>query len=686
MRIHLDFETRSKADIKKVGAWAYSRHPSTDVLCLAYCIDDGRVEGRHPANLMLDTPLLIPDEAIWVAHNAFFEQCIWNNIMVARYGWPPIRPEQWRCTAAKAAYMSLPRSLEGAGSALKLPIQKDKEGQKAMLKLCKPRRNGEFYEYDDAPDDFETLYAYCIQDVESERAIDLALPDLSVREQAIWALDQRINMRGVQVDVAGIERILTFIERTVADLTQEFIDITHGYVSSPSQVARFREWLAANGVILDDLQAASVDTVLDGDDIPLAVRRALEIRRALSKISTAKYNALLDRTDRADGRLRDILLYAAAITKRWGGRGVQLQNLPRGTVDSGVAIDLINANDYETFEQCYDNLMAVYSSCVRGYLIPSPGNELFVGDFSAIEAMVLPWLAGQEDTLAVFRDRRDIYCEEASGIFSRPITKRDKYERSVGKVAVLGLGFGGGIGAFGTMARAYHLDLSPAYETLWASGTVDERDKAGLAYKGYLSRVDEPLNEPSGLVADIIKQRWRRKNDRIVQYWYDLERAAVEAALTGKKVRVEGEDRPLLDVMFAMVKSDLVCRLPSGTCLVYPDARVAQEETPWGAVKNTLTYRTQNDRTFQYERIKTYGGKLAENITQAVARDLLADALLRLDKAGFEIAFHVHDEIVCDVPPTASLPLFAQLMAQVPDWAEGIPIAVEVWKGQRYRK
>jgi len=254
----------------------------------------------------------------------------------------------------------------------------------------------------------------------------------------------------------------------------------------------------------------------------------------------------------------------------------------------------------------------------------------------------------------------------------------------VGKVAVLGLGFGGGIGAFGTMARAYHLDLSPAFEALWASATVDEQDKARVAYKSYASRVDDPLNEPSGSVADLIKQRWRRKNSHSVQYWYDIERAAVEAATTGEKVYVGGDGQPT--IIFAMVGANLVCKLPSGTNLVYPDARVAQDETPWGAMKNTLTYRAQIEITLQYIRIKTYGGKLAENITQAVARDLLADALLRVDNAGFDIAFHVHDEIVVDARPGQDLQQFETLMAEAPKWAAGIPIAVEAWKGKRYRK
>lgn len=692
MIVHLDFETRSLISVKDVGAYAYARHPSTEVLCAAYAVDDEPTQiCKSLVELAEHLLPLVADPAVtFYAHNAFFEQCIWQEILVKREFFPPIDIERWRCTAAKAAKMSLPRDLDSVGKALDLSLLKDDDGKKIMMKLSTPRkRRGKdeqvFWEYEDCPDDFERLYAYCIRDVDVERLVDKALPDLTQREQRIWFMDQRINFRGVQLDVPFIQQTLAFIEQTVEDLLSDFRATVNGEVDSPSQVKVFSTWLENQGYLLPNLQAATVDKVLKQDDLPPHVRKALTIRRQLSKISTSKYTAMLDRCDRADGKLRDILLYHAALTGRWGGRGVQPQNLPRGTVNSDTAVVHIMQGDYQWLQGLYSDLMAVYSSCIRGAFTASPGCELLVGDFSSIEAMGLPWLAGQLGTLDIFREGRDIYCEEATGIFGRPITKKDKYERSVGKVAVLALGYGGGIGAFGTMAKGYGVTLIPAYDVLWPTATEEEQRRAQGSYRFYMGRCKangepDPLDEKSALAADIIKQRWRRKNQAIVGFWAELEQAAINAVLTGQLCQVGG-------ITYGMNGEFLLCRLPSGNCIVYPFAKVSQKETAWGELKYTLSYRTVDSQTYQFKREFTYGGKLTENVTQAICRDLLADALVRLEDNGFHVALHVHDEAVCDEPiGSKTLAEFEEVMAIVPEWATGIPVKVEVWKGQRYRK
>lgn len=718
--VYIDFETQSAADLKAVGGWQYSRHPSTRILCVAYAVDDGRVRltllddhgylGSRIAELAEDP------ETIFVAHNAGFEQAIWRNIMVPRYGFPEIPVERWRCTAAKAAYMSLPRKLEGVGEALGLPIQKDKEGHKVMLKLCKPRGGRKFkdqtvfWEYDDCPDDFETLYKYCMTDVETERLVDRALPPLNEREQRVWFLDQKINMRGIRCDVAAVQQVMKLIDRTTEDLIAEFQDLTSGMVSSPTKRAATAEWLSEGcGVEMPDMQKATVEKILK-TDIPKDARRALEIRQQLSKSSTAKYTAMLAGADPDDHRLRDLFTYCAAGTHRWGGRRIQPQNLPRGTVKSDAAIDTIMLDDYEWFSDLYPDRFGAYSSCVRGMLVASPGCELFVADFASIEARVLAWLAGQTSSLDVFRSGGDPYCVEAGSIFGRPVSPADKYERSVGKVAVLALGYGGGINAFGTMCRSYGVDLRPAYDILWHTTSTDAREKAEFAYSGYVQRQlkagdDDPLDKESGLAADIIKQRWRKKNKNVVMYWTLLEKAAIHAALSGERVSIKqyfadnpddfNEKWPGLtfdgqDIIFGMMGEHLLCRLPSGNCLVYPFARVKMVENDWGDVKQTLTYKTQDDSNWAYGRKHTYGGKLAENVTQSVARDLLAEAMLRLDADGWDIALHVHDEVVAVVPVfgdmDARLKTFEQTVAQLPAWATGLPVAAEAWRGLRYRK
>ncbi len=721
-KLHWDFETRSPLDVKKVGAWTYSQDPHTAPLCLVYALDDDdpvllipeEIADIRSANTKPLVEYMRAPEVLFIAHNNFFESCIHQNILTPRYGYPGVDIERRRCTAAKAAAMSLPRSLQDVARTLRLPVQKDMEGNRMMLTLSKPRRGKAyqddltFWEYDDRPEDFEKLYDYCRSDVEVERLVDNALPDLSPREQKIWFLDQEINFRGIQLDAPAIHQTLKFIDITVDKLTNEFQKVTDYAVNSPSQVAKFREWLSDNGCDMPNLQASTVDKrlanpVMDDD----RCLRALEIRRALSKISTAKYVKMLERMDCQDGKLRDILLIYAAITKRWGGRGVQLHNMPRGTVDSGVAIDHIMLGVYTWIESLYPDLMGLYSSCIRGMLTASPGNELYVGDFSAIEAMGLAWLAGQEDILELFRRQEDAYCAEATGIYNRVITKDDKYERQVGKVAVLALGYQGGIGAFGTMARAYNVDLKPAYDILWPDADEDEKRRARASYNRYLGKAEsnddpDPLDRASGYVADIIKQRWRAKNTQIVQYWYDLEDAAINAVLTGQKQAVESYTSDVLfsdygycnvivhrpPITYGMMGEHLLCRLPSGNCIVYPFAKVSTQTTPWGAEKYQLSYHgLEDEEDFRYVRVWTYGGKLAENITQAVSRDVLADAMIRVNATGYDIVLHIHDEIVADVPPGfGSLKEFEAIMAEVPPWAEGLPVRVEAWKGKRYKK
>jgi DNA polymerase len=695
-KIHLDFETRSEVDIVKQGGWVYSRHPSTEILCCAYAIDGEPVQLAKGAEELRDSGLLdyfSGDELFtFIAHNALFEQCIWQNVLVARYGFPEIPIENWRCTAAKAAAMGLPRDLFGVGAALDLHTQKDDEGRKVMLRLSKPRkRRGSdelsFWTPEEDPDGFEKLYAYCMCDVEVEREVDERLPDLSAFEQRVWFIDQKMNLRGVQTDIPAINQINEFIKLTAAELKEEFqyLTSTDG-LESPTQVKALLEWLDGEGLELPNLQAATVDRAIARETSP-DIKRVLELRRMLAKPSTAKFDAMMLRADPEDGRLRDNLMYHGAGTGRWTAKGVQLQNLLRSVVNSDTAIDCIMLGDYDWFRGAYRDPMAVYSSCTRGVLTASEGRELYVGDYSAIEAMVLPWLADVEEKLDIFRTGQDVYCHAATTIYARPITPKNKPERAVGKVSELALGYGGGINAYGTMARGYGVDIAPAYDALWPTAEEHERERAILSYDSYIKRceqndVTEPLDKLSGLAADIIKQRWRLNNPEIVQLWYDVERAAIEAVLTGEK-------QYAAKCTFGVAKGGdfLLCKLPSGKCISYAFPKVTNADTPWGEKKKTLTYMRVNPKTKNWERMGTYGGKLVENITQATAREILAAAMVRLDDAGFTLILTVHDEVISDeLLERDDLALFTEIMAFVPPWAKGLPIKVESWKGRRYRK
>lgn len=715
-QVHLDFETRSLLSVSDVGGWVYAAHPTTDIICAAYAVDDepvvsikrdtfGLYDVAGLGQLEALYAFAEDPEVIFCAHNAGFEINMWR-LMVRKYGAPPIDPKRWRCTAAKAAFMSLPRKLEQVLEVLKAPFQKDMVGNKSMLKLSRPRRGKKyaddvvFWEPEDASEDFEKTYAYNITDVEGERWLDNTLPDLNPREQRLWHLDQEINTRGLYLDVPTINQILKFIDITVSQLSEEFNTITG--LNKPTQTAKLREWLLEKGFDFPNLQKATVDKAIKQTVLPDEIKRVLELRQYLSKASTAKYTAMLDRVDMTDNRLREMFLIYAAITKRWGGRGVQLQNLPRGTVKSDTCIDIISYDDYAMFCGFYPDQMAAYSSSIRGAITASPDHSLYVGDFNAIEARVLAWLAGQQDVLEVFINDQDPYCEEATKIYNELVTKKDFFKRLIGKVSILALGYQGGIGAFSSMAKNYNLhNIQEAYNAIWPYASEDEQRKARASYNRYLARHereaedgDEPYDRASGYAADIIKQRWREKNNLIVRYWNDIERAAIAAVLTGEKQFVgnigfddngPGINRPL--ITFGMYGEHLLCKLPSGNCLVYPFAQVSQEETPFGGKKYTLSYKAQNEKNYQYGRTWTYGGKLVENITQSIARDCLADALLRVDEAGYYIVGHVHDEIIGDIPiGFGSIEEYESLMSVVPDWAEGLPIKVEVWNGHRYKK
>lgn len=687
IRVHLDFESRSKADIWSCGAYRYSQDPSTEVLCLAYCIGDKEVQ-IIPRDFFTGK---IADERVgqliaaannpmctFVAHNAFFEQCIWKNILVPRYGFPEIPFYRWECTASKALAHGLPKALKDVAKVLGLSQLKDEEGKRIMLKMSKPRKptKNDPSEWHESPEDFEVLYSYCKQDVEVERAIDLALPRLCDTEQKVWQLDQWMNMNGVRVDLDLVDKALGFATEYSDRLNKRLYDLTEGEVEGCTKRLAMMRWLEKNDYPMKNLQAATVRAALANDTkMPEHVRKVLSIKIALGKSSVSKYTAFKESTCE-DGRLRDILVYHSASTGRWGGKIVQLQNLPRGSVkytDAAAACAL--KLDLENFKKLYPDVMETLSSCIRSVLIPDEGKSLFVADYSSIEARVIAWLAREESTLLAFDRGECVYCKEASSIFGRPITKKDKFERSIGKVAVLALGYQGGIGAFGQMAHAYEIDLDPVYDIMSASFSEQELSSAQYAYEFYRAKVSEPLNPKGGMVADIIKQRWRNNNPRIVELWAKMENAAIEAVKTGAPVWAD-------KILWHVRGQFLYCQLPSGREIAYHKPEIRIESG-----KEQLTYMTLLSQTKQYVRTAAYGGKLVENITQAVARDIMANALLTIKNQGIFIPhLTVHDEIITSGPNDADVKELEEQMCILPEWAAGLPITAEGWKGMRYKK
>lgn len=440
--IVIDFETRSRADLKKVGTWVYSTDPSTEILCMAFS-RGGEVQIWHPEmhfqaheHLMQWFDRLIRDGELLYAHNAFFERCIWQNVAVPKYGFPPIPDSAWRCTLAACSRLGLPRSLEDAGKALGLPIQKDLDGRKLMLKLCKPDKSGEF---PGSPAEFARLRDYCVQDVKTELAVHYAIQDLTPSELKVWQLDQQINLRGVPVDREALTHALAIADKCKEQAADRLSDLTDGAVNTPQQVEALLTWLEANGLELANLSAATVTEALKGD-LPEDVRTALQLRQDAGKASTAKLQSMSDQAG-DDDRVRGTVLYHGAATGRWAGSGIQIQNFPRGIL-SESEIEVVHRLLPDEDPQALDLLLApplhCLSSALRSFIRAEKGQRFLVCDFAGIEARVLAWVANQDDLVEAFREKSDVYKTMAGEIYGVEAKDVTKPQRQMGKQAVLG--------------------------------------------------------------------------------------------------------------------------------------------------------------------------------------------------------------------------------------------------------
>jgi DNA polymerase len=637
--ISIDFETYSECDIKTAGGYNYAAHPSTEVICMAWAIDDD----EEPQLWTPDQPF--PDRlsqavysgaADWWAWNAAFERAIWEHVLEPRHDVAIPGPSHWNDTAALAATLALPRALGQCAQVLHLTEQKDTRGRYLIQRLCQPYRG----ERRRDPELLDELYSYCKQDVETERAVKRHLTPykpMSDREREVWLLDQEINWRGLGIDAASVDHAINLIFRTAETLNARAQEISGGVLPDVGSRAKVMAWAQSRGYTLTGYDKSAVLEALADPALPDDVRRVLEIRQTMGKASTSKYAAMQNLASDRDHRARGVFAYHGAQTGRWAGRGFQPQNLPRPAFgDTDNCIKLFRHQDPDLIEALYGDPMAALSSCLRGMIVPAKGNRLLVSDFSAIEARVLAWLADEQGPLDVFRNGGDIYCHAATGIYGRKITPKDKDERQIGKVAVLALGYQGGVGAFQTMAKAYRVEIE---------------DKA----------------------ADEIKVKWRKAHPKIVRFWYALEAAATNA------VRHKGHDFEAGPITFRVVGDFLFAKLPSGRRLAYYQPRNGSDGLEFWGTDSKLGGR--------WAQLNTYGGKLCENVTQAVARDLLAEAMLRLEANGYEVVASIHDEIICEMPKgVGDLATMEQLMCELPDWATGLPMDAEGFECERYRK
>ena len=659
----LDYETRSRADLKKVGAFEYSVHKSTRILCAAWRI--GTRENVKQAPIKTWSPFLgqSPDELISAlldpsinieAHNALFEQVITMNVLSRyvsdrrQFQLLGLSPEKYGCTAVLAATHGLPRNLEGACLALELPVQKDMDGRKLILKYCKPRKptKNDPRVWHNSRKDLLRIIQYCISDVEAETHLFLALPPLIAREREAWILDQKMNLRGFRIDREMVETSLQMIETEVGVLTQEVQRITNGEVQRATQRARLLAWLKKNGILFPDLKAKTVEDALGVQGLLSdEIRLLLIARQAASKTSTKKYTAFEMRS-RFDCRIRDFQIFHLAHTGRWGGAGVQPHNFPRGIpINTPLAVEIIKeTKDLDNLRMLYGEPMQVFASCLRAVIVPDARHTLYVADYAAIEARVLFWVAKHQDGIDAYHTGRDLYRELATVIYGVDLDDVTKEMREVAKRALLGCGYGMGVKKFFATCEQFGQPVP-----------IELAERAVAAY--------------------------RQAHALVPELWSNLEKAAIAA------VRNPGKKYSINRTTWFVRGKFLYCQLPSGRRLAYYKPTVRWEPTPWGEKRPVLFTWGVNGVTKKFENDRTWGGALTENVVQAIARDLLAEAILRIEKAGYTVLFSVHDEIVAQKKDgEGDLNEFENLMAEVPTWGAECPVRVEGWHGPRYRK
>ena len=656
--LHIDLETYSEIDIRDCGVYRYVDDDSFEILLFAYGYDEEPVkvidlaQGEEiPESILQD---LTDPKVIKKAHNANFERTC-----LAKHTGQDMDPHQWQCSAVRASQLGLPRSLAAVGDALGIPEEEKKMKIGAALityfcKPCKPTKaNGGRTRNlpKHAPEKWELFKAYNIQDVETERYIDEVMQKYPAETQAeheLWCLDQRINEKGVKVELTMIENILAYNENYRERLISESKEISK--LENPNSLVQIKGWLKARGIDVTTLNKDDTTGLvkeLSPDDKNADIVKFLKIRQELGKTSVSKYEAMA-RSVCHDGRIRGMLqFYGANRTGRWAGRIVQLQNLPQNHLDEIEETRQYILNDeLDLIETFYSSVMDTLSQLIRTAFIAEEKKTFVVCDYSAIEARVLGWLAGEEWVMETFRTTGKIYEATAAQMYNVPITAvtHGSDLRKKGKIATLACGYGGGVGALSAMDR---------------KGEIPEEEKQGI------------IND------------WRKANPKIVKFWEDVEASAITA------VSYPGTTLKLAHgIEFQQIHDTLFVKLPNGRRIAYNGARV-EDITKYGRTTKALTYMGQDQQTQKWVRLSTYGGKMVENITQATARDCLGTAMLHLQEAGYVPGFHVHDEVIIEVPAStaeADIEKIKDIMALKDEWTDGLILKAEGYITPFYKK
>ena len=653
--LHHDIELRSRINLKKSGLHVYAADPSTEVICLSFAINDGPVQRWFPGDPIPPVWFEAANDPNWTAfaHNAQFEIRIGELILHPRFGFPIIPDNQYRCTQAAALALALTGKLEKLADAMEFKHRKDKAGERLMHKMTKPRKptkgedpNGLYWH--EEPDQVFRLSDYNCGDVEVEREAGTTLPPLSEAEQKVWLLSNKINERGFHVDRPFAEAARKIAQAAGPEIDAELTTITAGAATTINQVQKMKDWLKTQGCETTNLKTETVEELLKTENLAAPVRRVLELRAGGAQAAVKKIDTLLAWVG-PDDRVRGAFKYHGASTGRWAGEGFQPQNLKRPTVDGlNAAIAAIATGDYAHVKSLYPKPLAIVGDCSRSMLTAAPGCRLIGADFSAIESRVLAWLAGETWKLQAYykfdisHDPRDeVYCINACKIYHVPGGTYDKKspERKVGKTCDLAFGFMGGLSAF----RKFEPDQFTDAEV------------------------------------EIFKSKWRNAHPKTQQFWYDIDHAAIAA------VRKRGEIISCGRITLQCDSAFLQIQLPSGRKLSYPFPRIIKDKRG----NSRVLFADNGAGRFSDCRggDGAYGGTWTENVVSGIARDLLVEAMLRVETASYPITLTVHDEIVAEVPiGFGSEEEFADLMTQKPVWAGDLPIAAETWSGPRYVK
>lgn len=715
-----DYETRSRVDLAACGQHIYSKDESTEILCIGYKII-GEAENKlvsYPA-IYTDDPsetkeyyYALKHADFIVAHNAPFEQAIYNNVQAKTTPMSEhlkyIPPEKFICTMAGAGLMGLPRKLEKVAEALNLPHKKDTEGRRLMLSMCKPKRNinrktdiDKWVEWVLGDENLKRLYEYCKTDLVVEESLFNFISEHKAwtsKERYTWVLDQYINQRGFKVDLPFVEAARELLLSNEKILNKELLEKTMYTVKTAKSTKSLKNFIETQGHAIANVQKKTVSKLLhdlktEGHERDKDLIQVLTIREELGLSSTSKYESFYNRTSRQDFRVRDNLIYCGANTGRWSGTGVQPQNFPRGTVkvkpymfddikhtaEVNGLVSHIEQTDtdikllgyFETDDEdpeveaaldvpithaeyakiFHPKLTGTLSSMLRGCIVADTDKFLFVGDFSSIEARVLLWCAGDAEGLAEYEGGLDAYTSMAATIFDRPYAEllRDYEANGYSEERQLGKKV--------ILACGYQMGLKKFSSTLQDDGIFLEESMIQAAHTAF-----------------------KVKYPKVPELWRQTEKAAIEAVLNPTKSYIAGR------CQYAVHKDFLTCRLPSGRRLWYYKPEVRQEPTPWGDLRHKLYYNSVNPMTRQYSLNASYGGKLVENNVQAISRDCMSNSMIALDNASYTIVLTVHDEVLSERDAGGTLEEFKSIMSKRPEWGLHIPLKVGAWRDVRYKK